>query len=754
MLTAADVATHEALGIPPDLQTRAGIERLTDREARERLTSRHTGDLAGIAYPNRHPITESLRTYRVRRDHPEMERGKPRDKYLSAYGDPRHLYFAPGVADLLKDVSVPAVFVEAEKSVLAVTAAASRSGRPTLAIGTGGIAGWRGRIGKVETASGHRVDERGPSTDFALVTWSGRAVVLLCDANVAGNPASLAERRRLAEYLVSLGARVSVAEVPVEVGVNGPDDYLGRHGDAALWALVDRAWPMQPASAADVLRLAGLETIKGLTLPELEERLRLVHASLQHSDALRRRTVRELLVGQLRAEKVNGAAALADAAIGRMDASDLSETDIVIDDVPWPEPVDGARLLDELVVTIVRYIVLPQRPAVVALALWIVLTYFDAVVTVLALLLVTSPTKRCGKTKTVEVVGALACRALPVSNITTAALYRAIDKFHPTLLLDEGDTFINENPELRGVINAGHTRHTARVIRCVGEDSEPMIFSTWCPKLIAMIGRPTDTLLDRSIVIALERKASSERVEPLRADTAHLVCRDLRRRIRRWADDHLEAMRLADPPMPSGLHDRALDNWRPLIAIADLAGGAWATEARAAASALTGVVGDDDPIAEELLIDLRSLFDDPETVFDDETRGRLSTARVVELLISLDSKPWATFNKKTGKPVTQHQVARLLRRFGVRPLKVKIEAKSTNCYRRADLESVWNRYGPSMQVGIAEPANDSGPALPSSGRNRSVDGSDLNNTNSSMNPATVPRFRPDSPPSLREKVRL
>jgi hypothetical protein len=61
-----------------------------------------------------------------------------------------------------------------------------------------------------------------------------------------------------------------------------------------------------------------------------------------------------------------------------------------------------------------------------------------------------------------------------------AALYCAIDRFHPTLLLDEGDTFLNDDPELRGVINAGHTRHTARVIRCVGEDSEPAIFSTWC----------------------------------------------------------------------------------------------------------------------------------------------------------------------------------------------------------------------------------------------------------------------------------
>lgn len=219
---------------------------------------------------------------------------------------------------------------------------------------------------------------------------------------------------------------------------------------------------------------------------------------------------------------------------------------------PGPERVEGDALLDTLVETVTRHVVLAHLHAARALVLWVVLTYFDAVVNLLPLLLVTSPTRRCGKTKTVEVVGGLACRALPVSNITAAALNRTIDKFHPTLLLDEADTFINDDPELRGVINARHTRHTARVIRCVGDDSEPMIFSTCCPKLVAMIGMPKDTLIDRSVVIKQERKARGETVEPLRADTAHLVFSDLRRQIRRWTDDHLDAMRTADPTMPAG----------------------------------------------------------------------------------------------------------------------------------------------------------------------------------------------------------
>ncbi len=458
---------------------------------------------------------------------------------------------------------------------------------------------------------------------------------------------------------------------------------------------LDGARPPVPESPAELLRLAGLTNIDHVDLNELERRLRRLTRALQGADALRRRTVRALLVATLKAAKVSGAAALADAAIGESDeARDVAATPFLADEVPWPSRVVGAGLLDTLVATVRRYVVLPTVHAARAIALWVVLTYCETAVNTLPLLLVTSPTKRCGKTRLVELVGALACRALPTSNITAAALYRAIDTFHPTLLLDEGDTFLNDDPELRGVINAGHTRHTARVIRCVGEDSEPAIFSTWCPKLLAMIGTPADTLIDRSVVITLERKTAGEPVDHLQAEAAPLAFVDVRRRLRRWADDHLTDLRTADPAIPSALHDRAADNWRPLLAIAQLAGGAWPTLAAQAAVALSGHDGDDDPLAEQVLADLYAIFRDPATAFEDPERDRLSTARVVEWLVALDARPWATYNTKTGKPVTQYQVARLLKRFGVRPVKARIDAKATNCYHRSDLEPAWRRYSP------------------------------------------------------------
>jgi uncharacterized protein DUF3631 len=70
--------------------------------------------------------------------------------------------------------------------------------------------------------------------------------------------------------------------------------------------------------------------------------------------------------------------------------------------------------------------------------------------------------------------------------------------------------------------------------------------------------------------------------------------------------------------MPDALHDRAQDNWEPLIAIADLAGGGWPKLARDAASALSGAV-------------------DP----GDDTPDWISSAELTTGLVALEDRPWA-----------------------------------------------------------------------------------------------------------------
>ena len=145
---------------------------------------------------------------------------------------------------------------------------------------------------------------------------------------------------------------------------------------------------------------------------------------------------------------------------------------------PWPEPVDGAALLNELLTAIQRYIVC-ARDTAVAVSLWCAFTWLIDRVKVAPLAVITAPEKRCGKTQLLNFIGKVCRRPLVASNISPAAVFRIIEAHNPTLLLDEADSFLKENEELRGVINSGHTRQSAYVIRTVGVDHQPRQFLTW-----------------------------------------------------------------------------------------------------------------------------------------------------------------------------------------------------------------------------------------------------------------------------------
>src|SRR5262249_42910771 len=129
-----------------------------------------------------------------------------------------------------------------------------------------------------------------------------------------------------------------------------------------------------------------------------------------------------------------------------------------------------------------------------------------------------SPTKRCGKTSVLTILYYLTPRSELASNISASALFRYIEKVRPTLLIDEADSFVGDNEELRGILNSGHTKSAAHVIRNVESHGEhtPQRFSTWAPKAIATIRELADTLEDRAIVVTLQRKTKTVSVARLR----------------------------------------------------------------------------------------------------------------------------------------------------------------------------------------------------------------------------------------------
>ena len=131
----------------------------------------------------------------------------------------------------------------------------------------------------------------------------------------------------------------------------------------------------------------------------------------------------------------------------------------------WPDPVDGASLAEGIRDRLKAHVVFGASGDADCAALWIIGSYLMDTWRLWPRLLVTSPTKACGKSTLLEVIDAMAQRGFIVSNASPAAIFRAIEAWKPTLLLDEADTWMKQNEELAGVLNSGHTRRTARVIR-------------------------------------------------------------------------------------------------------------------------------------------------------------------------------------------------------------------------------------------------------------------------------------------------
>ena len=347
---------------------------------------------------------------------------------------------------------------------------------------------------------------------------------------------------------------------------------------------------------------------------------------------------------------------------------------------PWSCPVHTIELLNELVSTVKRHVVLLAH-TLEAIALWVLHAHAHSAASISPLLAITSPDKRCGKSTLLIFLEGVTPRSLLASNLTVATLFRAIEEYRPTLLVDEADTFLKNNEELRGILNSGHIRNGARVLRTVGDNHELRAFNTWSPKAIALIGNMPPTLMDRSIVIPMRRKRPDEVIERLRLDQMARF-KDLARRCARWAVDNMGKLKNADPDMPESLHDRAADNWRPLLAIAEVAGGDWPKRARDAAKALS--VGDDGESAGVLL--LRDLQD----LFKERDIDRIASAELVETLIKLEERPWPEW--KAGKPITVRQVARILKPFNIAPEVFRVGETTHRGYNKDDCIDAFTRY--------------------------------------------------------------
>jgi len=367
---------------------------------------------------------------------------------------------------------------------------------------------------------------------------------------------------------------------------------------------------------------------------------------------------------------------------------------------PWHESVSLAEVLRETTKEYVRYLIMPDGGAE-EMALWSFMTHCFDCFAIIPRLAVTAADKECAKSLLLRILKCTSARAVIMTNANIAPLFRVISSHRPTILLDEADNYIHENPQLLALLNDGYAAGGC-VWRCEGEGNDVREFDVFAPVAVAMIERPPATLLSRSIEIRMKRKKPGEKTENFRGDRANTALHNLQRKFARVARDHAYELRNADPDI-GNLFNRDADNWRPIFAIANLAGAEWPQLVRKIADAAVAAKAEQS-ILEKLLTDIRWVFDGcPDSDTKKTALERIFSATLVDHLTKIEGRPWAEW--KNGKPLTQNALARLLAKHGIIPATIRIGDSTGKGYYRSAFNDVFDRHLPPQTVTASQHNN-------------------------------------------------
>jgi Protein of unknown function (DUF3631) len=379
---------------------------------------------------------------------------------------------------------------------------------------------------------------------------------------------------------------------------------------------------------------------------------------------------------------------------------------------PPPPLVPLAELLDRSEFFIRRFVVLDEAQAT-AVALWVTHTWVIEAAHATPYLFVTSAEAECGKTRLLEVTHELVRAPLLTMNISDAALFRAIHTRQPTLFFDEVDSVFSQKArergtkdELRALLNAGYRR--GQVVLRMGGGNRTTLegFNVFGAKALAGLGSLPHTLASRCLRIELKRRRADEPVEDFYPLDVAEEAGELRSGLEVWAASALDTLAAARPAPTAGLRDRTNEVWRPLLAIAELAGPMWAARARRAATTLASGSSDDEASLGVLLLA------DAREVFDERDAERLTTADLLAGLCEREESPWAEWwlgQDDTPKRSAPRRLAQLLHPFGVRSKAVWTHDGTKRGYKREDFRDAWERFlGP--RVAVQEVQGVQGPA--------------------------------------------
>lgn len=326
----------------------------------------------------------------------------------------------------------------------------------------------------------------------------------------------------------------------------------------------------------------------------------------------------------------------------------------------WPEEVSGPQLLKDIAAYMRRFIFFTYKLDAEVAATWAIGSHVYMEFNIFPRLGVTSPLPECGKTTCLDVLEHLVLRAVRADNISTSIAFRIMEEYKPSLILDETDRYLKENPELIGILNSGHKKD-GFVWRTEKINDRQVVskFGVYGPLAYGMINFPEQTLFSRTIFVQLKRKPSDEFTEDFDKEENPVLIQELsilRHKIVRWTSDHREHLK-ACKPNTANLINRNRNNWRPLLKVAEVAGGDWT---RLLFQGMTT----DAPVSKKS--DAERLLRDLQNIYYTRRVDRLSSAAIIADLIKQTDSQWARYHRGMVN-IDQCELADLLGEFNITP---------------------------------------------------------------------------------------
>jgi hypothetical protein len=359
---------------------------------------------------------------------------------------------------------------------------------------------------------------------------------------------------------------------------------------------------------------------------------------------------------------------------------------------PFYDPATGAAVLADVEAFLARHIAFPSEHARIATVLWAAHTHaVDAFASTPRLALL-SPEPGSGKSRVQELLATIVPNPMYTVGSSIAYLFRRVadPDTRPTILLDESDVLFGprasrDHEDLRGFVNTGH-RAGSTYGRCEthGKTIVPVDYPAFAAVSLAGLDDLPATIMSRSIVVRMRRRAPGESIEDFRPRLHEAGGHELRDRLSEWIRANRQRLADAWPDMPDGITDRSADVWEAPFAVADLAGGDWPDRARAAAVALVADFRRGESMGVRLLADLHRVFTAAGT-------DSLPTEALLSALNDLDESPWADLR---GKALDSRGLSARLRKYDVRSKTIRLGERTAKGYAAADLSDAWTRYLP------------------------------------------------------------